>query len=166
MIQTVLETSVFSIHISFEFGNAFHPEVKILPHHEEVKTRPNQKPWLDGSIRTKLKVWTTAFNHGKFTGNMAEHRVVIPATRQSKQNISRQSGVAIQRLRHKTYVLGTTDDHGLEKENQPRRRHRLLASRQAKHVICSFEDNTVQSTQPATKELWALFLCGQNEQDI
>ena len=33
-----------------------------------------QKPWIDGSIRTKLKTRTTAFNHGKVTGNMAEYK--------------------------------------------------------------------------------------------
>jgi hypothetical protein len=37
-----------------------------------IKTFPNQKSWIDGSIRAKLKVRTTAFNHGKATGNMTE----------------------------------------------------------------------------------------------
>jgi hypothetical protein len=37
-----------------------------------IKTFPNQKLWIDGSIRAKLKVQTTAFNHGKATGNMTE----------------------------------------------------------------------------------------------
>ena len=37
-----------------------------------IKTNPDQKPWIDGSIRTKLNACTTAFNHGKATGNMAE----------------------------------------------------------------------------------------------
>ena len=35
-----------------------------------IKTFPNQKPWIDGSIRVKLKAQTTAFNQGKVTGNM------------------------------------------------------------------------------------------------
>jgi hypothetical protein len=34
----------------------------------------NQKPWIDGDIHAKLKVQTTAFNHGKVTGNMAEYK--------------------------------------------------------------------------------------------
>ena len=29
-----------------------------------LKTYPNQKPWIDGSIRAKLKARTIAFNHG------------------------------------------------------------------------------------------------------
>ena len=38
-----------------------------------IKTYPNQKPWMDGSIRTKLKVLSTAFIHGKRPGNIAEY---------------------------------------------------------------------------------------------
>ena len=37
-----------------------------------IKAFPNQKTWIDGSIRTKLKVRTIAFNQGKVTGNMTE----------------------------------------------------------------------------------------------
>jgi hypothetical protein len=29
------------------------------------KTFPNQKPWIDGSVRAKLKVRTTAFKSGQ-----------------------------------------------------------------------------------------------------
>jgi hypothetical protein len=39
-----------------------------------IKTFPNQKPWIDGSIRAKLKVRTIAFNHGKATQNMTEYK--------------------------------------------------------------------------------------------
>ena len=37
-----------------------------------IKTYPNQKPWMDGSIGAKLKVRTTTFKHGKATGNMTK----------------------------------------------------------------------------------------------
>jgi hypothetical protein len=40
-----------------------------------IKIFPNQKPWIDGSIRAKLKARTTAFNHGKATGNMTEYKL-------------------------------------------------------------------------------------------
>ena len=30
-----------------------------------IKPFPNQKPWIDGSIRAKLKARTMAFNQGK-----------------------------------------------------------------------------------------------------
>ena len=36
-----------------------------------IKTFPNQKPWIDGSIRVKLKARTIAFNQGKVTGCLA-----------------------------------------------------------------------------------------------
>ena len=39
-----------------------------------IKTFPNQKPWMDGSIRVKLKAQTTALNLGKVTGNMTEYK--------------------------------------------------------------------------------------------
>jgi hypothetical protein len=39
-----------------------------------IKTYPNQKLWLDGSIRAKLKARTTPCNHVKVTGNMAEYK--------------------------------------------------------------------------------------------
>ena len=39
-----------------------------------IKTYPNQKPWKNGSIWTKLKARTTAFKHGKVTGNMVEYK--------------------------------------------------------------------------------------------
>ena len=40
-----------------------------------IKTYPNQKPWMDGGICEKLKVWTTAFNNGNRSGNMAEYKL-------------------------------------------------------------------------------------------
>ena len=39
-----------------------------------IKTYPNQKPWIDGGIRAKLKARTTAFTHGKVTGNITEYK--------------------------------------------------------------------------------------------
>ena len=39
-----------------------------------IKTYSNQKLWIDGSICAKMKAGTTAFNHGKMTGNMAEYK--------------------------------------------------------------------------------------------
>jgi hypothetical protein len=39
-----------------------------------IKTYPNKKLWIDGSIRVKLKVQTTPFNHGKVTEDMVEFK--------------------------------------------------------------------------------------------
>ena len=39
-----------------------------------IKTYPNLKLWMDGGICAKLKARTTAFYHGKRSGNMAEYK--------------------------------------------------------------------------------------------
>ena len=39
-----------------------------------IKTYPNQKPQMDEGIRAKLKARTTAFNHGKKSGNISEYK--------------------------------------------------------------------------------------------
>ena len=38
-----------------------------------IKSYANQTPWIDGSIRSKLKARIITFNHGKVTGNMVEY---------------------------------------------------------------------------------------------
>ena len=63
-----------------------------------IKTYPNQKPWIDGSIRVKLKARTTAFNNGKETGIMAEykqcsyslHKAIKQAKRQYRDEVESQ----------------------------------------------------------------------------
>ncbi|CDQ85446.1 unnamed protein product [Oncorhynchus mykiss] len=49
-----------------------------------VKTFPNQNPWIDGNIRAKLKALTTAFNHGRVTGNMTEYKQCSFSLKQAK----------------------------------------------------------------------------------
>jgi hypothetical protein len=55
-----------------------------------IKTFPNQKPWIDGSIRSKLKAQTTAFNHGKATGNMTEYKQCSYSLRKAIKQAKRQ----------------------------------------------------------------------------
>ena len=43
-------------------------------HPVTLKKYHNQKPLIDGGIRAKLKAQTTAFNHGKMTGNMVGYK--------------------------------------------------------------------------------------------
>ena len=50
-----------------------------------IETFPSQKPWIDGSIRAKLKARTTAFNQGKATGNMTEYKQCSYSARQSNK---------------------------------------------------------------------------------
>ncbi|XP_064857742.1 uncharacterized protein LOC135560204 [Oncorhynchus nerka] len=54
-----------------------------------IKTYPNQKPWIDGGIRAKLKVRPTAFNHDMVTGIMAKYKQYSYSLRKaSKRNVS------------------------------------------------------------------------------
>jgi hypothetical protein len=55
-----------------------------------IKTYPSQKPWIDGSIRTNLKLWTTTFNHGKVTGNKAEYKQCSYSLRREIKQAKRQ----------------------------------------------------------------------------
>jgi hypothetical protein len=103
-----------------------------------IKTYPNQKLWIDGSIRTKLKARTTAFNRDKVTGNMAKHKQCSYSRRKAIKQAKRQyreSEDAIQWLRIETYVPGSTDNHGQQRQNQPHHGHRCLVSGQAKHLL-------------------------------
>jgi hypothetical protein len=53
-----------------------------------IKSFPKQKPWIDGSIRAKLKA-RTAFNHGKATGNLAKYKQCSYSLRKAiKQAVS------------------------------------------------------------------------------
>ena len=55
-----------------------------------VKTFPKQNPWIDGSIRSKLKAQTTAFNHGNATGNMTEYKQCSYSLRKAIKQAKRQ----------------------------------------------------------------------------
>ncbi|CDR18153.1 unnamed protein product [Oncorhynchus mykiss] len=55
-----------------------------------IKTFPNQKPWIDGSIRVKLKAQTTAFNQGKVTRNMTEYKQCSYSLRKAIKQAKRQ----------------------------------------------------------------------------
>ncbi|CDQ99807.1 unnamed protein product [Oncorhynchus mykiss] len=59
-----------------------------------IKTFPNQKPWIDGSIRVKLKAQTTAFNQGKVTEykqcSYSLHKAIKQAKRQYRDKVESQ----------------------------------------------------------------------------
>ena len=56
-----------------------------------IKPYPNQKPWMDGSIRAKLKVQSTTFNHGKRSGNMSEYKQCSYSLRKAIKQVKIQS---------------------------------------------------------------------------
>ena len=105
-----------------------------------IKTFRNQKQWIDFSIRAKLKPRSTAFNQGKVTGNMTEYKqcsyslrnAIKQAKRQYKDKVESQFNGSDTR-----YVAGSTVNHGLQKENQPRHGPGCLDPRQTKQLLCS-----------------------------
>ena len=60
----------------------------------QLKPSPNQKPWINGSIRTELKARTTAFNQGKVTGNMTEYKQCSYSLRKAIKQAKRRSSTA------------------------------------------------------------------------
>ena len=82
-----------------------------------IKTFPNQKLWIDGSIRAKLKARTTAFNHGKATRNRTEykqcsyslHKAIKQAKRQYRDKV--QSEFNDLNTRHKWQGLQLITDY-------------------------------------------------------
>ena len=99
-----------------------------------IKTYPNHKPWIDGSIRVKQKARTTAFNNGKATGNMAEYKQCNYSLRKAIKQAKRQYRDKVQSqfngsdTRRMWQGLQTITDY------QPFRRDRRLAFGQAKHI--------------------------------
>ena len=114
----------------------------------------NQKPWIDGSIRSKLKARTTAFNYGKVTGNITEykqcnyslHKAIKQAKRQYRDKVESQfNGSDTRRM---WQGLQSIIDY---KENQPVADTDFLLPDKLNNFIARFEDNTVQLIRPATK---------------
>ena len=99
------------------------------------KTFPNQKLWIDGSIRAKLKAQTTAFNQGKVTGNMTEFKQCSYSLRKAIKQAKRQYRDKVELQFNgsdTTYEAASTVNHGIQKENQPRRGPSCLAPTQTK----------------------------------
>ena len=95
-----------------------------------IKTYPNQKTWIDVSIRAELKARPTAFNHGKVTGNMVKYKQCNYSHRKAIKQAKHQYRDKVESLLNgpDTYVTGSTDNHALPRENQPLRGYRRLAS--------------------------------------
>ena len=101
-----------------------------------IKTFPNQKPWIDGSILVKLKARTTAFNQGKVTGNMTEYKQcsysLRKAIKQAKCQYSDKVESQFNGSDTRGMWQGLQSITDYKKENQPRRGPGCLAPRQSK----------------------------------
>ena len=80
-----------------------------------------------------------------FTLNMPKYKQCSYSLRKAINQAKRQYRDKVE------YVAGSTVNHGLQKENQPRRGPGCLAPRQTKQLLCPLVENTVPPTRPATK---------------
>ena len=120
-----------------------------------IKTFPNQKPWIDGSIRAKLKAQNTAFNHGKATGNMPEYTQCSYSLRKASKQAKRQNGDKVElqfngsNTRRMWQSLQSITDY--KKKTSPVADIKVLLLDKLNNSFARFEDNTVPLTRPATK---------------
>jgi hypothetical protein len=124
------------------------------------KSFPNQKTWIDGSIRAKLKACNTAFNQGKATGNMTEykqcsyflHKEIKKAMLQYRDRVESQfNGSNTSRM---WQGLQTITDY--KKKTSPVAEIIWLPDK-FNNFFAHHEDNTVPLTRPATKDCWLSF---------
>ncbi|XP_014047293.2 uncharacterized protein isoform X2 [Salmo salar] len=120
-----------------------------------IKTYSNQKPWIDGSICAKLEARSTAFNHGKVTGNMVEYKqcsyslrkAIKQAKRQYRDKVESQfNGSDTRRIWQGPQTI--TDYKGNTSHVADTD---VLLPDKLNTFFARFEDNTVPSTQSASK---------------
>lgn len=58
----------------------------------KVRTFPNQKPWVDNTVRHALRSRTTAYNVGLLTGNMEEYKAASYNVRRAVKEAKRRYG--------------------------------------------------------------------------
>ncbi|XP_052334968.1 uncharacterized protein LOC127911710 [Oncorhynchus keta] len=120
-----------------------------------IKTFPNQKPWIDGSIRVKLKARTTAFNQGKVTGNMTEYKQCSYSLRKAIKQAKRQYRDKVESQYNGSDTRGMWQ--GLQsitdfkKKSSPVTDQDVLLPGRLNNFFARFEDNTVPLTRPAMK---------------
>ena len=121
-----------------------------------IKTYPNQKLWIDGSISAKLKVQTTAFNHGKVTGNMVEYKqcryflrkAIKQAKSQCRDKVELQFNDSD--TRRVWQGLQTITDYKVKTSHIADTD--ILLPDKLNTFFGRFEDNTVPPTRPAPKD--------------
>uniref|UniRef100_A0A8C7KLB1 Alkylated DNA repair protein AlkB homologue 8 N-terminal domain-containing protein n=1 Tax=Oncorhynchus kisutch TaxID=8019 RepID=A0A8C7KLB1_ONCKI len=120
-----------------------------------IKTFPNQKPWIDGSIRVELKARTTAFNQGKVSGNMTEFKQCSYSLRKAIKQAKRQYRDKVESQFNGPDTRGMWQ--GLQsimdyrKKSSPVTDQDVLLPGRLNNFFARFEDNTVPLTRPATK---------------
>ena len=120
-----------------------------------INTFPNQKPWIDGSIRVKLKVRNTAFNQGNVTGNMTEYKQCSYSLRKAIKQAKHQYRDKVESQFNGSDTRGmwqgpqTITDY--KKKTSPVMDQDGLLPGRLNNFFVRFEDNTVPLTRPLPK---------------
>ena len=115
-----------------------------------IKTYPNQKPWIDGSIRAPHLIMERWLGIWRNTNS-----VIIPSARQSnRQNISIETNWSHNSRAQTWDVSGRVDRQSRTTKVKPA----TSCFRTSYTFIAHFEDNTVPPTWPATKDCGLSFL--------
>ena len=121
-----------------------------------IKTYPNQKPWMDGGIRAKLKARSTTFNHGKRSGNMTEYkqcsyslrRAIKQANCQYRDKVESQfNGSDTRRM-----WQGLQEITDYKNKNSHVTDTDVTLPDKLNTFFARFEDNTVPPSRPANKD--------------
>ncbi|KAI3370378.1 hypothetical protein L3Q82_024466, partial [Scortum barcoo] len=64
----------------------------------------NQKPWVNGEVRAKLKARTDAYNSGDLEEYRKSRYALLESHQQRKETVQGQSGVSLQGLQHQEHV--------------------------------------------------------------
>jgi hypothetical protein len=110
---------------------------------------------MDGGIRTKLKVRTTSFNHGKRYGNMAEYKICSYSLRKANKQAKCRYRDKVESQFNGSdtrHVAESTGNHGLQKETSHVTDTFVTLPDKLNTVFARFEDNRVPPLLPTNKD--------------
>ncbi len=104
-----------------------------------VKSFPNQKPWVDRTIRDAVNKRTAAYNEALLSGNMREYKASCYALRRAvsarQTSLQRENWVSFSAQWLATHVAGTKDHLCLWKQILRGGENRSVAGRRIKHLL-------------------------------
>ncbi len=100
-----------------------------------VRTFPNQKPWVDRTIRAAVNKRTAAYNAGLLSGNMSEYKALCYASKSCQTPIQGENWVSFSAQWLSTHVAGTEDHLCLWKQILRRGESRSIAGWRVKHLL-------------------------------
>ncbi len=98
-----------------------------------VRTFPNQKPWVDRTIRDAVNKRTAAYNEALLSGNMGGYKASCSKSHQT--SIQGENRVSFSAQWLSTHVAGTKDHLCLWKQILCGGESRSVAGRQIKHLL-------------------------------